>query len=106
MMFTPKGFNNVGGVIQMFQMASSETAKGISNYLFLWGLISVNLAVFNLLPFPGLDGWHFLVLTIEGITRKDLPKKFKNVMSMIGMILLFALMIVITFKDIFGLFTF
>ena len=104
MMFTPEGFNNVGGVIQMFQMASEETAKGISNYFFLWGLISVNLAVFNLLPFPGLDGWHFLVLTIEGITRKDLPKKFKNVMTTIGMILLFGLMIVITFKDIFGLF--
>ena len=104
MMFTPEGFNNVGGVIQMFQMASTETAKGISNYFFLWGLISVNLAVFNLLPFPGLDGWHFLVLAIEGVTRRDLPKKFKNIMSMIGMILLFGLMIVITFKDLFGLF--
>ena len=104
MMFTPEGFNNVGGVIQMFQMASTETAKGISNYFFLWGLISVNLAVFNLLPFPGLDGWHFLVLAIEGVTRRDLPKKFKNIMSMVGMILLFGLMIVITFKDLFGLF--
>ena len=104
MMFTPEGFNNVGGVIQMFQMASTETAKGISNYFFLWGLISVNLAVFNLLPFPGLDGWHFLVLAIEGVTRRDLPKKFKNIMSMVGMILLFGLMIVITFKDPFGLF--
>ena len=70
----------------------------------LWALISINLGIMNLLPFPGLDGWHLLVTAIEGITRKELPKKFKNIVSTVGMILLFGLMIVILFKDIFMLF--
>ena len=104
MMFTPEGFAQTGGLISIFQMSSQATSIGLYYYLYLWGLISVNLAIFNLLPFPGLDGWHILVNIIEGITRRELPKKFKTVMSTIGMVLLFGLFIVVTFKDIFRLF--
>ena len=88
----------------MFELSTAVNSLGISYYFYLWGLISINLAVFNLLPFPGLDGWHFLVIIVESITRKELPKKFKNAMSTIGMLLLFGLMIVVTAKDIIGLF--
>ena len=70
----------------------------------LWGMISVNLAIFNLLPFPGLDGWHLLVIIVEGITKKEIPSKVKNIVSTIGMILLFALMAVVFIKDIIGIF--
>ena len=48
---------------------------GFASYLYLWGLISVNLAIFNLLPFPGLDGWQLLVTAVEAITRKKVPTK-------------------------------
>ena len=67
-------------------------------------MISVNLAIFNLLPFPGLDGWHLLVIIVEGITKKEIPSKVKNIVSTIGMILLFALMAVVFIKDIIGIF--
>jgi regulator of sigma E protease len=70
----------------------------------LWGLISVNLAIFNLLPFPGLDGWQLLVTAIEGISRKKVPTKVKSIISAVGLVLLFGLMIFITIKDILGLF--
>ena len=104
MMFTPEGIEQVGGMISIFQVQQDMMEMGIGYVINLWAMISINLGIFNLLPFPALDGWHFLVIAIEGITKKDLPQKFKETMSTIGMLLLFGLMIVITFKDIFMLF--
>ena len=78
--------------------------NGFGTFLFYWGLISVNLGIINLLPFPGLDGWHLLVIAIEGIFRKEIPAKVKNVVSAVGVLILFALMILIVAKDIIGLF--
>ena len=101
MLFTKEGIQQVGGIVAIFEISQEVNAAGLASYFNLWGLISVNLAVVNLLPFPGLDGWHILVLIIEGISRKELPKKFKNIMSTIGMVLLFILMILLVFKDLF-----
>ena len=104
MLFTPEGIEQVGGMIAIFQVQQTMMEMGGGYVINLWAMISINLGIMNLLPFPALDGWHFLVIIIEGITRKELPKKFKETMSTIGMILLFGLMIVITCKDIFMLF--
>lgn len=103
-LFTKEGIEQVGGPIAIFQLSAEYSSLGFEYYCMLWGLISVNLAVMNFLPFPGLDGWHFLVLIVEGITRKEMPKKAKNIASMIGLGLLFILMILITLKDIINLF--
>lgn len=73
---------------------------GWGQFLYLWAIISVNLGIVNLLPFPGLDGWQLLVLAIEGITRKEIPSKVKNIVSIIGIALLFALMIAVLIKDL------
>ena len=102
--FTKEGLNNLGGPIAIVQQQMQISQLGFGYFLYFWGLISCNLAIFNLLPFPGLDGWHFLVLIIEGITRKEINPKVKSIMSTIGMLLLFGLMILVTFKDIFSLF--
>ena len=103
MIFTD-GLNALGGPIAMFEISSQANSLGISYYFYLWGLISINLAIMNFLPIPGLDGWHFLVLIFEGITKKQMPEKAKNIASMIGLALLFGLMIAVTIKDIIGLF--
>ena len=103
-LFTKEGIENIGGMISIFGAQQQMMSMGFSYVIYLWALISINLGIMNLLPFPGLDGWHFLVIIVEEITRRELPKKFKNIMSTIGMILLFALMILVTFKDIIGLF--
>lgn len=103
-LFTKDGINNLGGPIAIVQQQMQVVESGFGSFLFFWGLISCNLAIFNLLPFPGLDGWHFLVLIIEGITKKDINPKIKSIMSTIGMILLFGLMIAVSLKDIIKLF--
>lgn len=77
---------------------------GIGTFLRMWGLVSINLAVVNLLPFPGLDGWQLLVLAVESITRKKIPMKVKGIVSFVGIALLVVLMVVLIVKDIFVFF--
>lgn len=99
--FTPAGWSQMGGVVSMFKISSMATQSGLSVFFNLWGLISVNLAIFNLLPFPGLDGWQLVVTGIEGVSKKKVPAKFKQIASIVGLVLLFGLMIVLLVKDIF-----
>jgi regulator of sigma E protease len=61
------------------------------------------LAFFNLLPFPGLDGWQLLVTIIEGITKKKVPAKLQGIMNFIGLGLLIGLALAVTIKDILAL---
>ena len=73
--------------------------------IFLYaGLISINLAFFNLLPFPGLDGWQIVVAIVEKIIRRKINPKVKGIVSYIGLGLLLALAVAVTVKDIIGLF--
>ena len=95
------GIKNMSGIVGIFDASASLYSQyTFSTYLYFWGLISINLAIFNLLPFPGLDGWQLLVTAIEGISRKKIPAKLKTIMSIIGLALLFGLMIVIVVLDI------
>ena len=97
----PSTWNQVGGIIAVgFETTSVLQNFGVGKFLFYWGFISVNLAIFNLLPFPGLDGWQLLVLIIEGATRKKIPDKVKNIVSLIGIGLLLLLMGVVVVKDL------
>jgi regulator of sigma E protease len=93
---------SVGGIIAVgFVTTSTLQNFGFVSFLQLWGLISINLAIINLLPFPGLDGWQIFVLIFESISRKEIPSKVKNIVSTVGIILLFALMFVLLIKDVF-----
>lgn len=95
------GVDQLSGIVGIgFEAKGILDNLGVSTFIYLWGLISVNLAIVNLLPFPGLDGWQLLVIIIEGITRKKIPDKVKNIVSLIGLGLLLLLMAVILFKDI------
>lgn len=62
--------------------------------------MSVQLAVFNLLPLPALDGGLILIQILELITRKKIPEKFVGVVNSVGFALLMLLMVVVTLKDI------
>ncbi len=103
-LFIGKGFEQLGGPVAILTTSTQALDIGFGMYLWLWASISVNLALFNLLPFPGLDGWHLLVVVIEGITKKEIPSKVKNIVSFVGMIILFAFMGIIFLKDILYLF--
>ena len=99
-LFEPGGWENLGGIISVYNVSAMATDVGLYYYLYVWGYISLNLAIVNLLPFPGLDGWHLVVCAFEGITRRDMPMKVKEIMSIIGTVLLFGLMIFVTVLDI------
>lgn len=93
--------DSVGGIVAI-GFVSTDTLKnfGVNQFIRIWGMISVNLAIINLFPFPGLDGWQLLVLAVEGITKKEIPAKVKNIVSFVGLILLFGLMFLLVAKDV------
>ena len=101
-LFTSKeGWENVGGIIAIGVSTTQVLEQnGFGTFLFYWGLISVNLGIVNLFPFPGLDGWQLLVVAVEGIFRKEIPAKVKNIISIVGVAILFALMVLILIKDL------
>ena len=67
----------------------------------LTAIISINLAVINLVPFPALDGGRLLFIIIESIIRRPISKKVTTYVNTIGFILLLTLMLVISISDIF-----
>lgn len=69
----------------------------------LIGIISVNLAVLNILPFPALDGGRLFFIVIESIFGKKVAPKIESVIHGVGMVILLAAMLLITFKDVRGL---
>ena len=94
-------WQNIGGIVAVgFETTSVLQNLGFGRFLYVWGFISVNLAIFNLLPFPGLDGWQLLVLIVESIFHKKIPEKVKNIVSFIGLGLLLLLMVVVLAKDL------
>lgn len=95
------GVDQMSGIVGIgFEAKTILDELDVATFIFLWGLISVNLAIFNLLPFPGLDGWQLLVLIVEGITHKKIPDKVKNIVSFIGLVILLGFMAFILFKDV------
>ena len=99
------GIKNVSGIVGITAAMPSITASGGASRIFFFaGLLSINLAFFNLLPFPGLDGWQLLTVAVEGIFRKEIPAKVKGIVSFVGLGLLIVFMVFITIKDIIGLF--
>ncbi len=107
------GLNEVAGPVGTAQAISKVAGMGleesfgkaVSNILFMIIMITVNLGVVNLLPLPALDGGRLLFLLWEAITRKPVPQKYEGYVHGAGFVLLMALMVVITFSDIWRLFT-
>lgn len=94
----------IGGPILIGQMAAEQARAGIDNLLAFLALISVNLAVVNLLPIPVLDGGAFVMLLAEAILRRPLPARFREVVSMVGLALVVLLMVLAFSNDIGRLF--
>jgi regulator of sigma E protease len=96
--------NSVSGPVGIASIVGSSARQGFSALLVITAIISANLAVLNLVPFPALDGGRLLVVAIEGTIRRRLNPKIVGWVNAIGFLLLIGLMIVVTFKDIFALF--
>ncbi len=88
--------NAIGDVVEM----SPTLSDRILNLLNVVAFISINLGLFNLIPFPALDGSKLILLAVEGIRRKAIPPEKEAFISLIGLVLLVMLMIFATYNDI------
>ena len=95
---------NVSGPIGIVRVTMDASEAGFIYVLSLMALISVNLAAFNILPFPALDGGRVMFLVIEKIKGSPLPKKFEQYANGIGLLLLLGLILVVSVKDVIRIF--
>ena len=90
----------IGGPVRIAELSGQAFVSGIMPLVFFGALISLNLALVNLLPIPALDGGHIILFLIEIILGKPLPIYVQNILMKVGVSLLLALMILITIYDV------
>ena len=100
-----ESINNLSGPVGIVSAIGQAASYGWQDLLELLALITINLGIFNLLPFPALDGGKVVFLLIEGITGHPVPEKLQGGLTVATFALLFGLMIFATFNDILRLFT-
>lgn len=93
-------FSQVAGPVGIVGMVGDAAAFGITTLMTFTAIISLNLAVINLLPFPALDGGRLVFVAIEAITRKPIPPLWAGRMNLVGFGILMLLMIAVTYSDI------
>lgn len=102
-LFHGRSPKDVSGPVGVFAVTSEVAKTGILPLINLIGIISVNLAVLNIIPFPALDGGRLLFIIIEAILGKKVAPKVEGIIHSVGMAILLLLILAITVKDIRGL---
>lgn len=92
-----------GGPIKIAQIAAKSADNGIASFLYFLALLSLSLAIINIMPFPVLDGGHLVMIIIEAIIRREIPIKIKMAIQNTGLVLLLLLMAFIIYNDIISL---
>ena len=95
-----ESLKSIGGPVMIAKLAGESARSGWASLLAFMAFLSLNLALLNILPIPGLDGGHLLLLGIEAVTRRPLSTRTRVVVQQIGMAILFALVIFVIFNDI------
>lgn len=97
-------FEEVAGPVGIVGLVDQAAQTGLNSILLLTAIISINLAVLNMMPFPALDGGRLVVVGIEAIIRKDLDYNKVALVNFAGFALLIVLMVLLTFHDVKNLF--
>ena len=92
-----------GGPIKIAQIAAKSADSGISNFLYFLALLSLSLAILNIMPFPVLDGGHLVMIIVEAVIKREIPIKIKMAIQNTGLVLLLLLMAFIIYNDIISL---
>ena len=92
--------NQMSGPVGIVKEIGNAAKMGFENLLNLIALITINLGLFNLLPFPALDGGRIVFVLYELITRKKVPISAEAVVHFIGLALLLLVMLIVTFSDL------
>ena len=98
------GFNDISGPVGVVKTVGEVARNNLPDVLSMLVFITINVGIFNLLPLPALDGGRFVFLLIELIRRKPIKPEHEGIVHFVGLVFLFGLMIVVTFKDILSLF--
>ena len=96
----PQAQPQVGGPIEIFRVTAEVAQRGVAATLLLTGALSLNLAVLNIIPFPGLDGGRLLFVLIAGIFKKRLTPQLEAAVHGIGFLVLLGLLILVSVADI------
>jgi regulator of sigma E protease len=94
------GLDAVSGPIGVAEVVGEAAKTDGFQFLYIVTVLTINLGVFNLIPFPALDGGRTLFLIIEGIRRKPLNRNVETYINLAGMVILLAFMIFVSFKDV------
>lgn len=95
----------LGGPIMIAQMAGEQAKEGAANLVFFIALLSINLAILNILPIPVLDGGHLLFFVIELVIGRPVNTRVREVAQQAGIFVLLLLMIFVFYNDITRIFT-
>lgn len=96
----------ISGPVGIFAVTTEAAKNGILTLISFIGILSVNLAILNILPFPALDGGRLLFIGIEALVGKKVSPQVESVIHSIGMMILLALLLLITIGDVKRLITF
>lgn len=97
-------YSQIAGPVGIVGMVEDAASFGFTALLTFTAIISLNLAIINLLPFPALDGGRLLFVAIEAVTGRRIPPMWANRANLVGFGLLMLLMIAVTYNDIIRLF--
>lgn len=98
------GLNAISGPIGIYQVTASQASYGLLNVLYLTGLLSINIAIFNLLPLPVLDGGRVVLTFYEMIFKRPVNRRVEQALMAISVSLLILLMLFVTWQDLLRIF--
>ena len=90
----------LAGPIEIAAQSGNAARRGFKDLLLLMGFISLSIAIMNLMPIPILDGGQIFILSIEGVIRRDLSVRFKEIISQVGFVMILLLMFVVIYFDL------
>jgi len=93
----------IGGPVKIAKASAQSAEGGFLSFINFVALLSMSLAIINILPFPALDGGHFVMLMLEAIFRKPIPYKVQITLQYAGFIILLAFMLFVIYNDIISL---
>lgn len=91
---------NLGGIITISVISFDTASQGLSKLFFFLAILSINLAIINLLPIPILDGGHLLFLLIEAIKGSPVSERAFGYSQVVGLVMIMSLMVYVTYQDI------
>ncbi len=105
LIFGEASIEGLAGPIGIAQISGQSIRSGFVEYLSLIAQVSISIGLLNIMPFPVLDGSHLVFVSIEAVIRRPIPTKIKMNIQKVGLALLLALFLLISYNDIIRIFT-